>query len=95
MVQEGLLPLLLPPAALPEDGWRSDEGDADDDGVPEYALLDWYDYDYDTHELSPAERRWVVRTTEGAFFELGFESYYDAAGTPARIRLDALRLETP
>jgi hypothetical protein len=67
--------------------WVTDEPDADGDGTPEHALIDWYDYDEDTHELSPADRTYVVRTTEGVPYRLAFEAYYDASGTPARIRI--------
>ncbi len=73
----------------PVDGWVSDEPDADDDGVPEYVFADWYDYDPDTHVLTPADRVYVVATTEEAAVKVVFESYYDEAGTPARITLRA------
>ncbi|MEZ4240287.1 MAG: HmuY family protein [Myxococcota bacterium] len=69
--------------------WQGDLPDADGDGVPEYALADWYDYDEATHELTPADRTWLVRTTEGAVHRLAFLAYYDDNGTPARIRLRA------
>lgn len=75
------------PGQIPAEGWYTDEPDADGDGVPEYALQDWYLYDYETHELSPAPQTWLVRTTEGGIVELAFASYYDDAGTPARILL--------
>lgn len=74
--------------AVPSDAvWATDLPDADGDGVLEYVFVDWYDYDQATHLLSPADRTYAVRTTEGAVYRLRFESYYDDAGTPARIRL--------
>ncbi|MBX2799362.1 MAG: HmuY family protein [Myxococcales bacterium] len=76
----------------PADGWVVDLEDANDDDVPEYALGTWYIYDYDTHELAPAEQTWVIRTTEGAYFKLRFDSYYDDAGTPAQIAVTAQSL---
>ncbi len=78
---------------VPEEGWRTDEPDADGDGIPEYALADWYDYDKETHTLSPADRIYVVETTEAAAYKLGFVSYYDDAGTPAMITLQVALLE--
>jgi hypothetical protein len=65
----------------------TDEPDADGDGVPEYALADWYLYDEATHRLDPAPRTYVVRTTDDALYRLAFEAYYDENGTPARIAL--------
>lgn len=71
----------------PIDGWRTDAPDANEDDIPEYALIDWYVYDYDTHLLSAVDQVWVIRTTEGVLFKLAFDSYYDSNGTPARISL--------
>lgn len=75
--------------------WITDEADADGDTVPEYALLTWYDYDYDTHQLAPADRTYVIRTTEQAVFRLAFVSYYNENGTPARIALRVGPLSAP
>jgi len=66
--------LAFPPAA----GFLTDLADADGDSVPEYAFAGWYDYDYQTHLLSPADRTWVVRDRTGAAFRLRFDGYYDA-----------------
>ncbi|MEN0062696.1 MAG: HmuY family protein [Myxococcota bacterium] len=80
---------------VPSEGWRVDEPDADDDGIPEYALGDWYDYDFDAHLLSPAARIYVVESTEGRYFKVGFENYYDEAGTPARLTFRTAELDAP
>lgn len=79
----------------PDTGWATDEADADGDEVPEYALLDWYAYDYDTHELSPVPLTWVIATSEGQHVKLRFDGYYDDNGTPAMIRAIAEQLEAP
>lgn len=81
----------------PEDGWIADapDGALDDDTGPDTAFNggaesanDWYDYDPSTHRLTPkADLVFVVRTVEGAFFKLQILDYYDAAGTPAILRL--------
>ena len=65
----------------PADGWVTDEADADEDGVPEYALADWFDYDVSTHVLTPAAGTWAVRAVDGTTYALIFTTYYDAAGT--------------
>ena len=47
----------------------------------------WYDYNASTHVLSPAPFVYVVRSTEGAYFKVRFDDYYNAAGSPANITL--------
>ena len=74
-------------SAAPAKGWRTDLADADGDGVPEYALGDWYDYDATTHVLSPANRIYALCDGAGACFKLSIEGYYDDAGTPAMLSL--------
>lgn len=81
--------------AVPDDGWREDLPDEDNDGVPEYALADWYDYDQDQHLLTPATRVYVVVSSEGRYHKVAFDSYYDPAGTPARISLRTTELTAP
>lgn len=73
----------------PPDGalFVTDQPDADGDGIPEYALADWYAYDESTHRLDPVPRTYVVRTTEDVLYRLAFDAYYDENGTPARISL--------
>ncbi len=67
----------------PDDGYVTDEPDADEDGVPEYAMAGWYDYDEATHVLSSKDDLvYVLRSVEGGFFKVRIESYYDDAGTP-------------
>lgn len=73
---------------VPVDGWRTDEADADGDGVDELVFLAWYDYDYALHTLSAADRVYAVRSTEGSAWRIGFLSYYDGAGTPAMVSFD-------
>lgn len=66
-------------------GYQTDEPDADGDDVDELAFLGWYDYDYNTHTLSPADQTWVVRARSGEAYRLRFDSYYntyDVSGHP-------------
>lgn len=76
----------------PDDGWTADAGDANDDGVPEYALGAWYDYDATTHVLTPKPGTWVLRTAGGGWVGVEIVDYYDAVGTSAKptIRLKSL-----
>lgn len=78
--------------AAPPDGYATDvEDPADDDG---YAGVfdDWYDYDAETHVLTPADRVYVVRG-EGAAWKLQFLSYYDDLGNAGHVRFRWADLE--
>lgn len=76
----------------PEEGWTvpGPDGEVDDDTEPDNVFndgeRDWYDYDVETHTLTPRDVTYVVASTEGAFFKLRFEAYYDDAGSPAVVR---------
>lgn len=70
---------------LPEDGWRVDRPDEDDDGEPDYALGDWYDYDPVSHALTPRQVVYVVRMPGQTPVKLQVESYYDDVGTPGSL----------
>ena len=73
--------------ATPASAWRTDGADADGDGLPEYAMADWYDYDSAAHTLSPKPRAYGLRSSEGALFALAVEDYYDASGTSGHLSL--------
>lgn len=73
--------------ALPGSAWITDAADADADGLPEYALADWYDYDSGTHTLSPKPRAYGLRSTEGSLFAFVIDGYYDEAGTSGHLSL--------
>lgn len=47
----------------------------------------WYSYDPATHVVTPRPITYLLRTGEGALRALRIESYYDEAGTAARLRL--------
>lgn len=81
--------------AAPPDGYTTDQEDDDGDGLPDRALGSWYDYDKTTHELTPHDRTYVIRTVEGAHQRLRFDSYYDEAGTPAIYQLRWAPVESP
>lgn len=46
----------------------------------------WYAYELDGHTLTPRERVYVVRTTEGNAFKFAIDNYYDTAGSPANLQ---------
>ena len=70
----------------PSEGYVSDRADEDDDGVPEYAMGGWYNYDSSTHVLTPADLFYVIRTVEGAYVKFQHEAYYDDAGTSGHVK---------
>ncbi len=67
--------------SAPADGYVTDAEDDDDDGIPEYALGDWFDYNFETHILTPIDAVYVAKTVEGNYVKIQFEDYYDDAGT--------------
>jgi hypothetical protein len=68
--------------AAPSAGYVSDAPDgADADTTPDLVVGGWYDYNMATHVLGPADRTYVVRTSEGAYVKIRFTGYYDGAGT--------------
>tara|TARA_Y100000589_G_scaffold320937_1_gene351426 strand:+ start:131 stop:1219 length:1089 start_codon:yes stop_codon:yes gene_type:complete len=68
-------------SSAPAAGYITDEADNNDDDVPEYAMADWYDYNIDTHILTPANQVYVLKTVNGDYAKVAFEDYYDDAGT--------------
>jgi len=71
--------------AMPDAGYVSDTPDGDDeDTLPEYAFDQgdsWYDYDPETHVLTPRPIVWAVRTAAGGKLKLEILKYYDPAGS--------------
>ncbi len=45
-------------------------------GAASTSFSTWYNYDDQTHVLSPVAGTWLVRGATGKFFKLSFESYY-------------------
>jgi hypothetical protein len=72
--------------SAPATGYLSDTADTNGDGRPEYVFEQgdgWYDYNVDTHVLTPKPIVWVLRTDAGATRKLEIMKYYDPAGTSA------------
>jgi hypothetical protein len=85
--------------AAPREGFEGDredsvgeqdnqQGDANTDPDNAFYSKDrnWYDYNLNNHTLSPHPWVYFVHTTDGAYFKLAFEGYYDKAGTPGWIK---------
>ena len=69
--------------AVPDDAtWRTDAEDGEDEDTdPDLAFVDWYDYDFMTHVLTPKDRVYLVRSSDGAVFKLQIADYYSDTGT--------------
>lgn len=86
-------------SAAPSDGYEADPEDGPDDENTDpdnkfNGPVDaWYDYNLKTHTLSPRKGTYVVRSSEERYFKLGFDSYYDKAGSPAHVRFRWAELE--
>jgi hypothetical protein len=70
--------------SAPSSGYVTDLADDDDDNTePEYAFDVWFEYDSDTHVLTPAPLVFVVESTDGGHTAIEILDYYDDAGTSA------------
>ena len=78
---------------IPADGFVQDEPDADDDGVAEYVLGEWFDYNPSTHILTPKDQFYVIQNRNGNHFKFQIENYYSSAGTSAMITVSWELLE--
>jgi hypothetical protein len=85
----------------PSEGYTTDSPDDDGDtntepdnpfNSPEHS---WFDYDASKHTLRPHPGTFVVRSSEGAYFKLAIEAYYDKAGTPSQLRFRWSELPAP
>jgi len=69
----------------PTTGYLEDAADDDDeDTLPEYALDQgdsWYDYNDETHVLTPRTNVWAVTRADATSFKFEILEYYDDAGT--------------
>lgn len=68
--------------APPADGYQQDDKDTVFNGVEG----GWYTYDLGIHKLVTRDDLFYVVQTDAAFFKLRMKSYYDEAGTAARMQ---------
>lgn len=71
-----------------EASWSVDEPDSNGDGKPEYVLGDWFNYDFATHVLSPADVVYFVQTPDGTF-KLRVVDYYNDVGESGFLSFDS------
>jgi hypothetical protein len=72
--------VIVPPTTT----YATDQPDGDDPNTdPDYALKAWYDYNEDTHVLTPKTDIIVVRSSQARYVKLQILAYYDDAGTAA------------
>jgi hypothetical protein len=64
----------------PPSGYVTDQPDTNDDGVDEYVLGSWYDYDPTTHILSPADIVYAIQADED-HYRFQVLDYYNDVGT--------------
>ena len=75
----------------PRDGYQQDAS------APVFSDVQggWYGYDLSKHRLDPHELLYVIHSSAGRYFKLQMLSYYDSAGTPARLSFRYQPLEAP
>ena len=75
----------------PNSGWTTDGDD-----VADLAFSDWYEYDLDTHRLTPTTGTWLLRSGDGLrFYEFQIRAYYDSAGDSGFYELIWSELDSP
>ncbi|MFB1481161.1 HmuY family protein [Corallococcus sp. RDP092CA] len=83
----------------PASGYLSDAEDGPDTGDAVDTVFNtgdgWYVYDLPTHTLTPRPQLYVVRSDSGSYFKVEIQSYYDAAGTPAKLKLLWAKVAAP
>ncbi|RKH59663.1 HmuY family protein [Corallococcus aberystwythensis] len=83
----------------PASGYVTDAADGADTGDSPDTVFNagdgWYVYDLPTHTLTPRPRLYVVRSDSGTYFKVEVQSYYDAAGTPAMMKLLWAKVAAP
>ncbi|MBL9038295.1 MAG: HmuY family protein [Archangium sp.] len=78
-------------SAAPSDGFVQDGADS----VFTAVNGGWYYYDLGVHRLITKDLLYVIRSSAGAYFKLRMGSYYDDAGTPARLSLTYASVAAP
>lgn len=75
----------------PRDGYQQDTS------APVFSDVQggWYSYDLSKHRLDPRDLLYVIHSSSGRYFKLQMLSYYDSAGTPARLSFRYQPLEAP
>ena len=72
---------------IPQVEYQEDLPDEDDDEIPEYVCSDWYEYNPETHVLTPADRFYVIKNRNDSFYKFQIQSYYNEAGTSGHMTI--------
>jgi len=79
-------------SSAPSGGYQQDASETVFNGVHG----GWYSYDLVKHQLLPRESLlYVVRGSQARYFKLRMLSYYDSAGTPARLSFQYQQVAAP
>jgi hypothetical protein len=87
--------------AAPSSGFAADreDGPEDENTDPDNSFNsgtdNWYEYNVMKHTLTPKKATYVVHSSEGRYFKLTFDNYYDKAGSPAHIRFHWAEIDPP
>ena len=72
---------------IPQDGYQEDLPDENDDEIPEYVFSQWYDYDPETHILTPADQFYIIKNRNDIFYKFQVQSYYSEAGSSGHMTI--------
>ena len=92
MIQEGVYESYETLDTMPEGGEWIVDSDVDGDGTPEYAMGDWYNYDFTNHSLSPLDLVYFVQTNNGTF-KFRMVDYYNDVGESGLMTFDTTLME--
>ena len=84
----------------PSEGYQVDEEDseADEDTDPDYVFNRadaWYAYDFNSHTLSTKNYTYVVKTTQGNYFKIAIDDYYNLVGDAGYLTIRVESITAP
>jgi len=84
----------------PATGYASDLADGTDEGNDPDLFFqsqsgNWYDYNSETHVLTPKDKTYVVHSVEGDYYKFRILGYYDMAGTSGHLSFQWGLLDAP
>lgn len=87
----------------PEEGWTAPIADGEDDDMEPDTVFngtgggasDWYEYDPATHTLTSKGIAYAIASSDGRFFKLRIDSYYDDAGSPGNLTFVWAEIDAP
>ena len=92
-IEEGVYDSFDNLTVLPELTWNTDAEDTDDDGKPEYAFQDWFDYDISTHVLTPKNIVYFIKTSDQTY-RFRIVDYYGPNGASGYMSFDIAQMNT-